>query len=49
MSGKDICPRIGASIVPRWFLDVLHAVIYADGQDGYFTILAPCRAGRARL
>ena len=40
MSGKAICPRIGASIVPRWFLDVLHAVIYADGQDGYFTILA---------
>ena len=40
MSRKDICPRIGASIVPRWFLDVLHAVIYADGQDGYFTILA---------
>ena len=40
MSGKDICPRIDASIVPRWFLDVLHAVIYADGQDGYFTILA---------
>ena len=40
MKASDRDPHIGPSAVPRWFMDVLHAVIYADGQDGYFAILA---------
>ena len=40
MSAETLATRPGASIVPRWFLDVLHEIIYADGQDGYLAVQA---------
>ena len=38
MSAGDFDQRRGAPAVPRWFMDVLHEVIYADGRDGHLAI-----------
>ena len=40
MSTKTPCPQMGTAIVPRWFIDVLHEVIYADGTDGHLAMKA---------
>ena len=40
MSTKTPCPQMGTAIVPRWFIDVLHEVIYADGTDGHLAMQA---------
>ena len=38
MSDESHTAHPRAAIVPRWFMDVLHAVIYADGPDGLLAV-----------
>ena len=48
MNKENHTVRQRAAIVPRWFMDVLHEVIYADGQDGYLAVRALSAAIDAR-
>lgn len=48
MSAESHATRKGTGMVPRWFLNILHEIIYADGQDGYLAVQAISVAMDAR-